>query len=429
MIDSLSVRVLILSILLSTLLPAVSAAGSSSTLDIFGNANLDDAIDDRDVAYVEEVIQGTKSTTYLADANQDNVVDKSDIEQIEAIINGDEKELTLIDSNNRTVTVNIPLQRVATTNRHFLEVLQSLKASKDTIVGVPEGIKRPGYSLLYPDFQDKPAISGGENPSSEPDCEALLKLKPDVAIIYGYYNGSDAAQNVLESAGIKVIRLSFNRPNVPGLFKTEVTKAGYLFGKKKAADDLLAFYDHCSELVEEKVKDLSDNEKPKVYSEAFTNPYVTTVRYAHIETCGGKNIFPGNGSEDSYAVDPEEVIKDNPDIIIKMVPSTTVCGYDVDADNTSNLQEIRDEILNRKELKNVNAIKNGKVYVISGHIMAAGPFSGVKYFIQDLYQAKWLHPDLFKDLDPKAIHQEYLTKFQGLDIDLEKNGVFVYPEA
>jgi iron complex transport system substrate-binding protein len=42
--------------------------------------------------------------------------------------------------------------------------------------------------------------------------------------------------------------------------------------------------------------------------------------------------------------------------------------------------------------------------------------------------AKWFHPDLFKDLDPQSIHQEYLTRFQGLDYDLSKQGVFVYPE-
>jgi len=43
--------------------------------------------------------------------------------------------------------------------------------------------------------------------------------------------------------------------------------------------------------------------------------------------------------------------------------------------------------------------------------------------------AKWFHPDLFEDLDPKAIHQEYLTRFQGLDYDLDEHGVFVYPDV
>jgi iron complex transport system substrate-binding protein len=42
--------------------------------------------------------------------------------------------------------------------------------------------------------------------------------------------------------------------------------------------------------------------------------------------------------------------------------------------------------------------------------------------------AKWFNPDPFEGLDPQVIHQEYLTKFQGLDINLDTQGVFVYPE-
>jgi hypothetical protein len=35
----------------------------------------------------------------------------------------------------------------------------------------------------------------------------------------------------------------------------------------------------------------------------------------------------------------------------------------------------------------------------------------------------------FKDLDLKAIHQEYLTRFLELDYNLDDHGVFVYPEV
>jgi len=44
------------------------------------------------------------------------------------------------------------------------------------------------------------------------------------------------------------------------------------------------------------------------------------------------------------------------------------------------------------------------------------------------YWAKGLHPELCSDLDPQAIHQEYLTDFLGIDYDLEEHGVFVYSE-
>jgi len=39
-----------------------------------------------------------------------------------------------------------------------------------------------------------------------------------------------------------------------------------------------------------------------------------------------------------------------------------------------------------------------------------------------------LYPEMFSDLNPEEIHQQYLAEFQGLSEDLVSNGVFVYPE-
>ena len=61
------------------------------------------------------------------------------------------------------------------------------------------------------------------------------------------------------------------------------------------------------------------------------------------------------------------------------------------------------------------------VYIIT-HATVCGEIITVAYF------AKRSRPDLFKDLDPKAIHQEYLTRFLELDYDLDKHGIFLYPE-
>ena len=78
--------------------------------------------------------------------------------------------------------------------------------------------------------------------------------------------------------------------------------------------------------------------------------------------------------------------------------------------------------MNRTGLEHVTAVENGTVYIITNHVIG-----GTRNFIGIGYLAKWLYPELFSDLDPKAVHQEYLTKFQGLDIDLDEKGVFVYP--
>jgi iron complex transport system substrate-binding protein len=42
--------------------------------------------------------------------------------------------------------------------------------------------------------------------------------------------------------------------------------------------------------------------------------------------------------------------------------------------------------------------------------------------------AKWLHPELFEDLDPQAMHQEFIDRYcPGLNFDVYRNGTFAYP--
>lgn len=74
------------------------AAGADYTLDIFGNANMDDTIDVQDVVYVKGIIYGSESPTDFADANYDGTIDEKDIDQIEAIIEGSESGAVLMDS-------------------------------------------------------------------------------------------------------------------------------------------------------------------------------------------------------------------------------------------------------------------------------------------------------------------------------------------
>jgi hypothetical protein len=59
----------------------------------------------------------------------------------------------------------------------------------------------------------------------------------------------------------------------------------------------------------------------------------------------------------------------------------------------------------------------------------AGEFrnNGMGGTLGAVYMAKILYPDLFTDLNPQAIHQEYITHFLRLNYNLDTNGVFLYP--
>jgi iron complex transport system substrate-binding protein len=69
------------------------------------------------------------------------------------------------------------------------------------------------------------------------------------------------------------------------------------------------------------------------------------------------------------------------------------------------------------------AVEDGKVYLYESELG-----NTPRIIVGIAYWAKWFHPELFSDLDPKVIHQEYLTDFLGIDYDLDEHGVFVYPE-
>ena len=407
--------------LLITLTASIStlSAGSDFTLGIFGNANMDDTIDEKDVAYVEGVIKGTNAATNLSDANYDGAVDEKDIDQIEQIISGKDKEITIVDSAHRIITVKKPVNRIISGYFGYdTEVMRAFKV-QDKIVGASNILlEKENY---FPEFSKLPDVGCGGGRTGEPDFEVILGLNPDLVI----FSPSTEIDGWAEKLpGIPVVGLAYTTPDE---MNEEVLKLGYCLDKKDEAMSLINdFIDmYVIDIIKTQTDGLSDEKKPNVYLERI-EPYDTygNTSYVHqgIEIAGGKNIF-ANVKAGQFAADPEEVIMGDPDIIIKYaseVSNQEVIGYGVE--DPSKAKEIRDEILNRPELANVTAVKSKRVYVID-MTLNLGP----KHPIAKAYLAKLFHPDLFKDLDPQATHQEYLTKFQGLDYDLDKHGVFVYP--
>ncbi|HJH31187.1 MAG TPA: hypothetical protein C5S50_03150 [Methanosarcinaceae archaeon] len=411
--------VLVITAILLTCVPA-SAASGEYTLGIFGNANEDDTIDLKDVEYTTSLVLGLGDQTQLADAKYDNKVDILDVTQIELIMLGKEKELTLIDSGDRTVTVKKPIESTVICFPHVLETLRSLNVPMDSITGMARHYPEydPGF---FPEISEIADVGDRWTP----DVEVILTIKPDVVIFTALSAYTDTTQtvNALESAGIKV--LCFNL-NTLELYPEEVEKLGYVFNRQNEAAEFLDWREKILSSIEEKVKNIPDEDRPRVYFEAASkdNSYNIYGKYAYIAMTGGADIFSDQPGQ-YMTVDPEAIADRNPEIIIKV--GGTAGGYDLNAANTSELENARMEIMNRDILQHVSAVRDENVHVITVHLLSFFGDSGCRNFLQIPYQAKWFQPELFEDLDPEAIHQEYLTRFQGLDIDLNETGVFVYP--
>lgn len=425
---------LVITAILLVSVPA-SAASGDYTLGIFGNANEDDTIDLKDVECIERVILELDDQNQLADAKYDDTINMLDVTQVELIILGREKELTVLDGNGEIVTVSKPVERIIVEYLDNAELIRVLDA-KDKVVGVDFIIGKT--EIQFSNLSKLPCVGA----MHRPDYEAVLSLNPDLLLAFS----KDTAEKKEKLPDVGVVFLGLYYPDLSNpdgsRFTEGVRKLGYILDAREEAQEYINWRIGWIDDIESQTEGLTNDEKPRVFIWSkpplpLTKTYNTCARVDTLtQMCtlaGGKSI-----AEDlpefvhpvyQITIDPEWVIEQDPDfILVHTVRYTygggtmdTPSGYD--ADDSAGVKELRDAIMDCPELANVAAVKTGNVYILSGNFRndATGGFMGA------VYMAKLLHPELFEDLNPEAIHQKYLTEFQGLDYDLDEHGVFLYP--
>jgi iron complex transport system substrate-binding protein len=406
--------------LCTMLLISPALASDTSTLEIYGNANEDDTIDMRDLTYVKLIFFGKKPETELADAKYDGKINPLDFIQIKLIIVGKEKELTVVDSIDRIVTVRKPVERIISPDHAITAAIKSIGA-EDKVVGVNTEVKEE--EIFFPELSKLPAVCGCFNP----DYEAIIALEADI-VIQNYWCAPEEIGETLEPAGIPVACLNLFMPTT---LAEEVKKLGYILGKKDRADEFINWYEGYLDTIAERVEGLSEDDKPRVfgyyggeYGHGEGPPYGTFGKdndagNTMIEMAGGINIA-GDLPGDWITVEAEWVTWENPSVIFREAHMGTIVGYEID--DTSEAAAMREDIISQPAFTPTDAVKEENIYIISKNVMDHGEF-----FLGVQYMAKWFHPTLFEDMDPKATHQEYLTRFQRIDYDLDEHGVFVYP--
>jgi iron complex transport system substrate-binding protein len=121
------------------------------------------------------------------------------------------------------------------------------------------------------------------------------------------------------------------------------------------------------------------------------------------------------------AIAPSWLITQEIDVLLINDPMPGAFGFDVT--DSSKAAAHLDAVSGLPVLSDSSAVRNNRVFVLGGN-MVGSPLFIIGY----AYMAKWFHPDLFKDFHPRALHQEYLTRFMQVDIDLSNQGLFIYPE-
>lgn len=315
------------------------------------------------------------------------------------------EKVNVIDFNNNSVNVDAPAHRIVSLASGATEIVCALDGGQ-SLVG------RGSVSVFPPNVLNITEV--GRN-SNSPDLELIIELRPDLVIADTMLSADN--QKSLEDAGIPVMIERFMSPD---RIMTVINNLGIVMDKKERASEIIVFIENNQRLIQEHTADLEPEDMPAVFYESSpTKPYNTFSSSSSFDdivvSAGGINIAGdlGNESVSSPEVTPEWILQIDPDVILQREPSD-------DEYTEDELKALREAIISREELKDVQAVKDGRVYVISGKVT-----TGVRSIVGELYLAKWFHPELFSDIQPEAIHEGLIKEFYNLDLE----GEYAYPSS
>jgi iron complex transport system substrate-binding protein len=308
--------------------------------------------------------------------------------------------ITVVDATNAAVTMPKPIDRIVSIiGTEFICAL----GGTDKIVGRAE-LTTDEETILPASILDVPLVA---ETSFDVNLELILEQEPDLVIASEGLD--DDIRTQLENAGVFVIEESTTYPRRT----TCIQNLGLILNATDKANQFLAYEAQYENLVKDRVKNIAENKKPTVYFEWYQPWYTTCENGSYnemIATAGGINIA-ANESGSSTALSPEHVAEQNPDMILRMLTF-------YDGEDLASYQSLRDDLLTRSALEDTTAVNSEQVYIIKNTALVARRPIGL------LYLAKWFHPYRFADIDPGAIHREYVQTFFEKDL----SGVFVYPK-
>ena len=335
-------------------------------------------------------------------------------------------EMTITDLAGREITLNVPVERVVLASGRHLHEFAAV-AGKDflnNIVGWGPDLHLydqdtyDTYLEKIPQIADVPDV--GYHYKGTFSVEKVISLKPEAVILPLWLVDQEGVQadiEKLELAGIPSIYIDYY--TAPFEHPVESTLLlGVLLGKEERAQEIADFYLEQVNTVYARLQEMSAPQ-PTVYVEVgskgpstYGNTYANVGWGAVASKSGGANIAEGI-IENSGAINPEYLLKSNPDVIIlsgSYWPATSDSlrlGYHATPEESQRLLKTFTE---RPGWETLDAVKNARVHgIFHGFSFRIYNFAGIQAF------AKWLYPDEFQDVDPVGTLQEFHERFMPVE--------------
>ncbi len=324
---------------------------------------------------------------------------------------GSEDLIIIIDEAGRLVTCPHPPERIVCLVPSVVEVIYALDES-DRIVGITDDCDMP--PVLHQELDDNDGIVG--RVSNNVNVELILDLNPDLVI--GRTGGlfPEVIEDQIKMNDVPVLRYRGLHINT---LLPMIEDIGLILDKEDEAEELSDYIENYHDQITERVEPLSEGDKPQVYFMSMGHVDWTggaeSATQARITDAGGINIAadrPGSLTR----VSREWILEENPDVILYSRVGT---GSGVAPTAGEMEKTLNSTILSEPGFSDLDAVKNGNLHLFDISLM-----SGPRVIVGLLYYAKWFHPDLFDNVDPKEVHEEMLQKYY----DMELEGTWAYPE-
>ncbi len=185
-------------------------------LRVYGNADNNNYLDQSDIDFIQEIVDGKKvwdrSTYPLADANNDGIIDSKDVSAVKGFLNGTSGTMYYLDWNNSISSVKYPLTSVIGSN-YGMYTEFSTGLDMGIILGIADRFTYMANGDIGPSQLDTTmypmASKIKEVGIKTPDLSALYS--DGVRILMGDPKWLGNYASIAENAGFTVIKLPENR--------------------------------------------------------------------------------------------------------------------------------------------------------------------------------------------------------------------------
>ena len=314
----------------------------------------------------------------------------------------------------------------------YLDVVDMMVGAED--VDIEKMSVRYDYSPVYHEqLKTLPSVGpGGGSGENNGYAEAIIQAQPDV-IIAGF--NEDDCNELQAQTGIPVVSIRYRTKGfIDEGFYRSMRVFAEVVGAQERCEEVLAYVDACKAELNDRTKDVPDEDKPRAYTGAVTFngrhgfaftyvnfPAFTAVNALNVadvmleartgeaaaEAAASGKAYIGN---DGFEVDLEQIIAWDPDIIFL---------------DPGNMDLVNDEYANNPGFfDSLRAIREGQVYTMPS-TNAAGP--NVTYLLINAYYAGTvLYPEQFADINLEEKAGEIMELMLGEDFfdQMQEGGLY-----